>query len=87
LLVDLTAPAYTIVRGKYAAEPKLDVVSRLGRSTNKGDAIVMAWTAGPVASTDGAAWDNVRKEMAKNQRLGGHRPSVVMGRANNRRTL
>lgn len=84
LLGDLTAPTYKLVRGMYHAESKVDVCDRLGRSTNKGDAVCMAWTAGPIASTDGAMWDQTRKEMEKRGRMGGRRPSVVMGRSNRR---
>lgn len=85
VLGDLTAPTYELRRGVYHAENKDDVCKRLGRSTNEGDAVVMCWTAGPIASTDGAIWDQMRKEMGKGGRLGGRRPGVVMGRQNQRR--
>jgi hypothetical protein len=54
LLVDLTAPRFTISNrgseGQFiAAESKEDVCARLGRSTNKGDAVVQAWFAGAKA--------------------------------------
>ena len=84
VFADLTAPTYKLVRGMYHAEPKVDVCARLGRSTNKGDAITMGWTAGPVASTDGSRWELLRKEMNRSGRAGGARPSVVMGRHNRR---
>ena len=84
-LQDLAAPSYKLERGMYHAEPKIDVCKRLGRSTNKGDTICMGWTAGPIASTDGAQWDELRKEMAKGGRLGGRRPSVIMSRPGRRR--
>jgi hypothetical protein len=80
LLSDLTAPTYELRNGVYQAEPKIEVCARLGRSTNKGDTVCMCWTAGPVASTDGAAWDQMRQEMGKNARLGGRRPQVHLGR-------
>lgn len=84
LLADLTTPTYELRRAQYYALPKEDVCKLLGRSTNKGDAVVMAWTAGPIASTHGAAWTEYRKEMAKRMLPGGFRPQVVMGRANAR---
>lgn len=51
LLADLCAPQYEIIsrghEGQFVkAEAKEKVVERLGRSTNKGDAVVMAWFAG-----------------------------------------
>lgn len=51
LLADLAAPHYEIVNrgheGQFVkAESKESVVDRLKRSTNKGDAVVMAWYAG-----------------------------------------
>jgi hypothetical protein len=85
LFADLTAPSYELRRGLYHAEPKDKVCARLGRSTNKGDAVTGAWSAGPVASTDGAIWDQMRKEMGMVGRKGGNRPKVVMGRHNAKR--
>lgn len=51
LLADLAAPRYEIVNrtghGQFIkAESKESVVERLGRSTNKGDAVIMSWFAG-----------------------------------------
>ena len=85
LFADLTAPSYVLERGLYKAEAKDKVCARLGRSTNKGDAVTGAWTAGPIASTDGAIWDQMRKEMGHGNRMGGRRPTVIMGRHNAKR--
>lgn len=86
LFGDLTAPGYKLERGVYHAEAKIDVCKRIGRSTNKGDAVCMAWTQGPIASTDGAIWDEVRREMGRRHRVGVHRQTTaVMGRQNARR--
>lgn len=86
LFADLTAPGYKLERGVYHAEPKDKVCARLGRSTNKGDAVTGAWTAGPTASTDGAVWDEVRKEMGRRHRTGAMRQQkAIMGRQNVRR--
>lgn len=41
--MDLTAPRYAIVGGKIKVEPKDDIKSRINRSPDDGDAIVMAW--------------------------------------------
>lgn len=51
LLADLAAVRYEVINrgheGQFVkAEPKEKVVDRLGRSPNKGDAVVMAWYAG-----------------------------------------
>jgi hypothetical protein len=54
----------------------------LGRSTNKGDAVVMAYSAGPTHITDGDAWRKVAEQRAQRQGFGGRRPEVVMGRQN-----
>ncbi len=74
LLADLTAPTLDMdYRGGLKAESKEDIVKRLGRSTNRGDAVIMAWHAGPKFSTDGAAWHRAPRAL--------HRmPQVIMGR-------
>jgi hypothetical protein len=61
-------------------EPKEDVCARLGRSTDEGDAVVMAWSAGPTYITDGDLWRAQAAERAPLRR----RPQVIMGRANRR---
>ncbi len=52
LLADLCAPRYKIVGAKYQIEPKEDIKARIGRSPDKGDAVVMAWF-GALAGTGG----------------------------------
>ena len=46
LLADLTAPTFEIGSRGVQVESKEKVVARLGRSTDKGDATVMAWSGG-----------------------------------------
>lgn len=46
LLADLTAPKYKITPRGIEIESKVDVVKRLRRSTDRGDAVVMAWHTG-----------------------------------------
>lgn len=46
LLADLTAPTYTPDAKQITVESKKDVCKRLGRSTDEGDAVVMAWSKG-----------------------------------------
>lgn len=84
LLADLAAPTFTTVSEKggmaIAIEPKDKLVARLGRSPDKGDAVVMAWYAGPKAVTDFKEWEKRRVGT-----LGGRAPKVIMGRDSARR--
>jgi hypothetical protein len=49
LLADLTAPRYMMRVGGLAVESKDDIRSRIGRSTDVGDAVALAcWDAGKV---------------------------------------
>jgi hypothetical protein len=49
LLADLAAPTFEVRTGGILIESKEAIRKRLGRSTNKGDAVVMAWSEGEVA--------------------------------------
>jgi hypothetical protein len=51
LRADLTAPTFTVRRGeppKIYVESKEDIIKRLGRSPDRGDAVVYAWAAGDI---------------------------------------
>jgi len=50
---DLAAPRYSITARGILAEDKLQIVKRIGRSPDKGDAIVMSWSAGNEALRKG----------------------------------
>lgn len=78
LVADLTAPTYEPDMKLVKVETKESVRDRLGRSTNKGDAVVMSWWDGPKAITDLRDWEK--------QGLGrrSHTPQVIMGRAHGR---
>lgn len=84
LLADLTAATYETKSGKGGMvihlEPKDKLVKRLGRSTDKGDAVVMAWWSGAKAVTDLQQWQKQRVG-----RLNGRAPVVISGRAAARR--
>lgn len=83
LLADLTAPTFSVAGGNaIKAESKEDVVKRLGRSTDEGDAVMMAWFWGPKETNSALEWAD-RKLERKIMR--GQRPNVVMGRSNSRR--
>lgn len=79
LLADLTAPTYETISAKgglcIKLEPKDKLVKRLGRSPDKGDAVVMCWWAGAKAITDAEQW---RKDQTG--RPHGRTPQVIMRR-------
>lgn len=83
LLADLTAPTFETKSGKGGMvihlEPKDKLVKRLGRSPDKGDAVVMCWWSGARWVTDETEW---RKAMPRGS---GRVPKVVMGHQAKRR--
>jgi len=70
LLADLTSPIYEVVAGGIALESKEKLVKRIGRSPDKGDAVVMAWHSGAKAITDLQEWRKGRPL--------GRAPKVIM---------
>lgn len=76
LTADLTAPTFEVTLRGIKLESKEDVCARLGRSTDRGDAVVMAWTGGPKFMADGGDWIAKRETLLR----GGHTPKVVTGR-------
>lgn len=83
LLADLTAPTFETKSGKGGMtihlEPKDKLVKRLGRSPDKGDAIVMSWWAGAKAVTEATQWR--ADAQARTRRPMGRMPNVIMGRS------
>ena len=75
LYADLTAPRYSTKSGKIKIEAKDDIKKRLGRSPDKGDAVVMAWWGGPKLITHGNQWRGFAKQTSP-----GGKPKVIMGR-------
>lgn len=75
LIADLTAPHFEVTPSGIKVEPKDHIVKRLGRSPDRGDAVVMAWSQGQKALTHATIWRGVSSS-------GGHarQPQVVMGR-------
>jgi hypothetical protein len=53
LLADLTAPTFEVGTRGIKVETKEEVVKRLGRSPDRGDAVVMAWHGGERRLVDG----------------------------------
>jgi len=56
LVSDLTALRFEITSRGVKVTPKEEVVSMLGRSPDKGDAVAMAWSVGPRLQTHGNEW-------------------------------
>jgi hypothetical protein len=73
LIADLTAPRYKVVSNGIEVEPKRDLVKRIGRSPDRGDAVVMSWWAGARMSSDWHTWPASK---GRNQA-----PTVKLGRA------
>lgn len=76
LMADLSAPTFKLSGGRIQVEPKEDVCKRLGRSTDKGDAVVEAWSTGPTYVTDADDW---ARKAAQDRPLG-RTPQVIMKR-------
>lgn len=58
LVADLCAPTYSVTSHGIQVEPKVSVVKRLGRSPDKGDAVVMAWWRGLKQANVEGGWQN-----------------------------
>ncbi len=56
LVADLTSPKFTPVPNGIKVESKEDVCDRLGRSTDEGDAVCMAWFEGPKETNSALEW-------------------------------
>jgi len=61
LIADLAAPTFSPTPHGIRVEPKEDVVGRLGRSTDRGDAVVMAWFEGPKEINSALEWAEERE--------------------------
>lgn len=75
LVADLTAATFTVGPRGIHVEAKEHIVKRLGRSPDRGDAVVMAWEVGLKTA-------NVKGGMARQTR---NAPQVVMGHQQTRR--
>lgn len=66
LISDLTAPTFKVGPNGIEVEPKDKVCIRLRRSTDSGDAVVMAWSGGnKLCHMQGGKWDAGRKKPPK----------------------
>jgi len=76
LLSDLTAPKWELVPGGIKITPKKELVKELGRSPDKGDATVQAWSSGAKSVTHLGMW---REDQRSGNFGGKRRPAVNMG--------
>jgi hypothetical protein len=75
LVADLTAPKYEIGPRGIQITEKTELVKSLGRSPDRGDAVVMCWAAGARHATHGRNWEQGGRLNA---------PRVDLGRRHNR---
>lgn len=83
LVADLTAPDFRITSRGIQITPKEDLVKELGRSTDRGDAVIMAWTTGRTHITGQVAYEMGLPD----QRVGGRTgrtPKIDLGRRRKR---
>ena len=79
LLADLTAPTFEVTPHGIKVESKEDVCDRLGRSTDRGDVVVMLWSAGAKASNSALQWAQAQTEQGVVRLRGArHSQQVVM---------
>lgn len=64
LVADLTAPSFRVGPRGVQVEAKEDVVKRLGRSCDRGDAVVMAWIEGAKMATHFHEWRADQRPMS-----------------------
>jgi hypothetical protein len=76
LMADLTAPKWELTPQGIKVTPKKDLVAELGRSPDRGDAVVMSWSSGPKSVTHMAEW---REDQRSGNFGGKRRPAVNMG--------
>lgn len=77
LVADLAAPAFEVKPNGIQITPKEKLIEELGRSPDKGDAVVMAWYSGAKIESNYAEWQQAQ---AQKTGLGGRMPQVLMGR-------
>jgi hypothetical protein len=77
LLSDLTAATFEVNAQGIKVEPKDAVCARLGRSTDYGDAVIMAWFEGDREST--AAVDWIDRNASQGFKRGSSRRPQVIG--------
>ena len=82
LVADLAAPTFTITSRGVQIESKESIRKRLGRSTDRGDSVIMCWFEGPHAITAARQFQAGGGEQGLSRR----RPTVILGRFGKRKT-
>jgi len=75
LVSDLTATTWELTANGIKVTPKKDVVKLLGRSPDRGDAVMMAWSAGDKARTMAMEWRQDQRTGSMRKRI----PAVNYG--------
>lgn len=75
LIADLASFTVDTEFNGIKIESKESINDRLGRSTNKGDAVIMSWSSGATYVTDGSIWAARSEEHG---RLRNNNPRVIM---------
>lgn len=81
LIADLTAVTFSVGTKGVEAESKEDLVKRLGRSPDRGDAVVNSWSCGIKAANIEGGWEN-HTPAGRNRSMP---PKAVMGHTHQRR--
>jgi hypothetical protein len=79
LVSDLTAPHWELTPQGIKITPKKELVKNIGRSPDRGDAVVMAWSDGPKAITHATDWRYRPEQMVGTLAERKRRPAVNMG--------
>ncbi|HDZ38665.1 MAG TPA: terminase [Marinobacter sp.] len=73
LFRDLVTPRYEITPRGIKIESKDDIATRIGgESTDRGDAVTMAWSVGATTQTHGQRWRNAIKNFQRPKTFRGH---------------
>lgn len=74
LMSDLVSLRYEMTPRGIKAETKEDVIKRLGRSPDRGDAVVMAWSQGDRTPAHGQVWRHAIRGVLFPKVIRGHEP-------------
>jgi hypothetical protein len=80
LFRDLVAPRYKVTPGGIQIEDKQEIIKRIGRSPDRGDAVVMAWSHGPNYATHGDVWRRAMRTIVAT-------PKIIRGHQNKKSFL
>jgi len=87
LLADLTAPRYEVRNGAVVLERAEKVKERIGRSPDKGSAVVLAWSEGQKAIAHLYSTEQGRLNAEMGLKRRNRKPQVVLGKRYRAREL